>query len=60
VAILSVVGDRFHPGRLFGTAEETAEKGQIRHSERSVESLLGGNPRKEGFLTSQTPFGMTG
>src|SRR5208283_627317 len=29
-----------------------------RHSERSEESLFGGDPRKERFLTSQTPFGM--
>src|SRR5271169_5424512 len=35
------------------------KNGLVRHSERSEESLLHKNPRKEGFLTSQTPFGMT-
>ncbi len=34
--------------------------GLVRHSELSEESLFDGNPRKEGFLTPQTPFGMTG
>jgi len=53
------------------TTEQTAEKGGLtRHSEQSEvrfsiarfscdESPFGGNPRKEGFLTPQTPFGMT-
>ena len=30
-----------------------------RHSERSEESLFGEYTGKEGFLTPQTPFGMT-
>jgi hypothetical protein len=30
-----------------------------RHSERSEESLLGLTPRKEGFLTRRSGFGMT-
>ena len=45
---------------FFGTVEEAAGKsGLIRHSLRSEESRFCGNPRKERFLTPQTPFGMT-
>src|SRR5208337_2912824 len=35
------------------------QSGSICHSERSEESLFCGKPKKEGFLTPQTPFGMT-
>ena len=41
---------------LFAIARKICS---VRHSERSEESLFGGRPREEGFLTPQTPFGMT-
>ena len=36
------------------------KKQQIRSSKQNEAFLSGGNPRKEGFLTPQTPFGMAG